>query len=1314
MDVDPEVFCMINYYIRNNYFGSAARLCDDSLKRVKDQRQIQILKAYCLAKIGKTADAIRILNALTDEPDLDLAVFNALRIAYSLETVVDKDSVRNVEEKAQAAWAKSHDRGAFLCGTLYMFEKNYERAKPLIDRCTEQKGWLEVLWGRDLSLAMKKFEAAMEMDNHPEGYLGKIQLMKMRNNLVELREICTELVEQHPTLLAGFIELIRVLIMSRKWEEIGETSQQATLIQSQCIPIQLFECLECIVYSGQAEQIEMFLSELNDSVNKFESTNYELCLFIAQFLSSVSIDNDIVKQFARRFVDKALQIKETEELIALKAELLLASGNAKEAMKCAVSAVETHNLARPELLFVLTKCYIAENKMNDARTQMEFVKATFSDVEKDTTYMYLEAVINNEKSPNKETFLGAMRNVVDHHMGKVHGKTYGLEYLTLLNATFVMEIVHRLFEYVPLSPSNMPDPVLKEIERNLMVLTDNFPAIARLSYLLAKVKYLCMENDAAQNYLKKAIEKNNNIAEAHLLMAQIHLQKNNLEEASKCLDVGLGFNFKVRDHPLFYLIKSRFLRKEKKLEEAIMMLKSAFDLPAFQGRDMTLERLEVTEADRIQIMLELIDLLQQAGQTREADQVMQQAIKRYQGKTEEHQLVLMNSALRLQRGDVDGALKVLETVKPEDSNYNAARMKMAQIYLEHKHDHIHFTQCYKAILDNNPSSQTYVLLGDAYMSIQEPTNAIDAYETAMRRSPNNYELAVKIGDAYVKCHLYNKAINFYEAAMKKSKQPLLRLRFAEQLLRLNNLEKCERVLRDVIDEALEPDSFQELQNHVKFWILLSKMHSESNNVVLAITAQEKARTLQNKILAMKDIPDVQAERRVAAEMAARLADLHARRREHTKAIDYYKEAIFINERDVHMVENPEPDSLEHFHLQIMIKLARIYMTIGNVTLCHQQCNAIQNLDKNNNEATLMLADVNYQKNEGDTALKYFSELLDRNPNHYHALARYIELGWRKGDLEQVEKYVKNALEHNPRANTEAGFNFCKGLIEWYSGEPNSALQAFNRARRDLEWGERALVNMIHICMNPENEIIGGETFENEEGAARNESKEIAVKTADRFLKELKSKRLNNSEHELLSNFIQLASGNKTNVQTALDNFLEILGPDVTNPNGPDLVNVGAILGAARAYMLLKQTQKAKQYLKKVYSYPWTLEDSDYLEQCWLLLADIYVNQSKNDQATAILRTVLQYNASATKAYEYMGFLREKEQKYNDAAANFELAWRLCRQRSPGIGYKLAYNYLKCRRLFDCIDVCHAVLRMSPEYPKIKRDILDKARGMIKM
>lgn len=51
----------------------------------------------------------------------------------------------------------------------------------------------------------------------------------------------------------------------------------------------------------------------------------------------------------------------------------------------------------------------------------------------------------------------------------------------------------------------------------------------------------------------------------------------------------------------------------------------------------------------------------------------------------------------------------------------------------------------------------------------------------------------------------------------------------------------------------------------------------------------------------------------------------------------------------------------------------------------------------------------------------------------------------------------------------------------YTGEPNDALRHFNKARKDSDWGQNALYNMIEICLNPDNETIGGEVFENLDG-----------------------------------------------------------------------------------------------------------------------------------------------------------------------------------------------------------------------------------------
>ena len=62
-----------------------------------------------------------------------------------------------------------------------------------------------------------------------------------------------------------------------------------------------------------------------------------------------------------------------------------------------------------------------------------------------------------------------------------------------------------------------------------------------------------------------------------------------------------------------------------------------------------------------------------------------------------------------------------------------------------------------------------------------------------------------------------------------------------------------------------------------------------------------------------------------------------------------------------------------------------------------------------------------------------------------------------------------AERSSPRAALEPGFRFCQGLLHRYMNDPRAALRAFNMARRDPEWGELAVQNMVEIYLNPENE-----------------------------------------------------------------------------------------------------------------------------------------------------------------------------------------------------------------------------------------------------
>ena len=55
------------------------------------------------------------------------------------------------------------------------------------------------------------------------------------------------------------------------------------------------------------------------------------------------------------------------------------------------------------------------------------------------------------------------------------------------------------------------------------------------------------------------------------------------------------------------------------------------------------------------------------------------------------------------------------------------------------------------------------------------------------------------------------------------------------------------------------------------------------------------------------------------------------------------------------------------------------------------------------------------------------------------------------------------------------------------------------------------------------------------------------------------------------------------------------------------------------------------------------------------------------------------------------------------------AWKYENQTSARVGFKLAFNYLKAERYVEAIDVCHKVIKMYPDYPRIREEILDKAR-----
>ena len=48
-----------------------------------------------------------------------------------------------------------------------------------------------------------------------------------------------------------------------------------------------------------------------------------------------------------------------------------------------------------------------------------------------------------------------------------------------------------------------------------------------------------------------------------------------------------------------------------------------------------------------------------------------------------------------------------------------------------------------------------------------------------------------------------------------------------------------------------------------------------------------------------------------------------------------------------------------------------------------------------------------------------------------------------------------------------------------------------------------------------------------------------------------------------------------------------------------------------------------------------------------------------------------------------------------------------------MGYRLSFNYLKARRYVEAINISQQVLELAPTYPKIRKEVLDKARSLLR-
>jgi tetratricopeptide repeat protein 21B len=255
---------------------------------------------------------------------------------------------------------------------------------------------------------------------------------------------------------------------------------------------------------------------------------------------------------------------------------------------------------------------------------------------------------------------------------------------------------------------------------------------------------------------------------------------------------------------------------------------------------------------------------------------------------------------------------------------------------------------------------------------------------------------------------------------------------------------------------------------------------------------------------------------------------------------------------------------------------------------------------------------------------------------------------------------------------------------------------------DTNYGELALKHMIDIYLEATNPAAPIP-----EDSASNSS--LQTNSGLLIAQKLLSDNLKGDIHSLLKQSLYhrvlVASRQKNEIERTIPEMQTLVEKQ---PNfAPGVLALGS------AFLALKQNQRAKNVFQSLIKTEWPFEFAQDYEKCFLYLADIQIQYSKFDAAMECFKLCIGYNQACSKAYEGLGFLMEREASYANAAGLYEQAWKHLRENDPALGFKLAYCYLKCKKYVEAIVVCHKILKDYPSYPRLKKEILDKARSLIR-
>ncbi|ETP17102.1 hypothetical protein F441_08448 [Phytophthora nicotianae CJ01A1] len=1331
--MDPRV--LINYYLRKGWYDHVQRLCEQILEKKGSDSAILFWRAFGIVLERSYSSAIRELeNLKRTGRDVELPCLHALVYAHSQCKHVDHDEVAQLELQLVMAEENASSASLMLCATFFWHLNEHAKARKILDqllstsgksssdgalrqRALILRGWVDLTVDTkikreaDLRDGSIQFFDQVTDRKDAELVLGMAKYLDLKKTYPRALEFYDELTVQFPWFKHSLSEKALVLLKMGNWDQCMDSVERALSENSRDIEALRIMILLLLSRDGRAREAAERIRELLEALKRVEPANPELFCEISCCTARVSDRDSEVLQCSLGLIEHAIQLN--PESGAFRAErgyqraLLGDFAEAMESYKEALKLDESNEMALHGMIY----CQIKLGQLEDASQQMEFLSVIQESLGASASFAFLQALLSWEKDRDRPRQVKLLQQTMQVHMDKLKEAIQGPDVSThdtmsLLNPIFLVEVATEFLQgdTSKQGSDDSSDAVAKGMSI-LEKLVNKSPGFLRAQFVLAQAYFDAQRLDDAYQVSNLILKMEPGHSKAHLMQARVSLEREHFKAASASLDQALSYDFSVRQSLSYYIIKARILENSGDVREALQTLQTAMKMTQSTGssgirRQKPSENDNVSLFDKASVYIHMAQVLSQLNDISEATKTVREALDVFRGTSQEVRVLVANSELAIKRGDYDAAIAMLSSVPVASPAFTKAQMVKADIYLQYRKDKHLYARCYQELVAINPCHATHVSLAEAYLRIQMLDEAVQSFERAKALSPGDPTIAGRIGRVLISKHDYLKAVDYYETALKMAPGNLvLRKDLAELYAKLRHFDQAQRVVQQA--PSSDSEALSHLLQVVNLQLVLPTIHRGLGSDEMAVQALLKAYAIQKVILDRQkdEQPDVLNKQRAAiANTCFQIASIYASapgNSERENVVKYCTLALRSDET----------------HEGSLLHLARSYQQMGDLDQCQVRCSTLLRLNPAHEEAALMLADLLLQKEDNDSAIYHFQQLLDSRPDNFAALSRFLVMLRRAGklhtssaDKEQgglAQRYLRLAERSaNVRVAHAPGLHFCKGLYARYRNNVVEAIDEFNLARRDPEWGERALINMIEIYLNPDNENLWDAANDTTEGNTKEQTENLRI--ANTLLDELPiARNERDAKLRVLEAYAVLAVRTKSMLDKAIQLFMEIL-------ETVDRDYVPALLGLATGYMLTKQQPKARNQLKRIAKMTYDQTLADEFERSYLLLADIYINRGKFDLAQELCKRTLTHNKSSGKAWELLGLVMEKEQSYIDAAECYQEAWTCEGEASAAIGFKLAFNYLKAKKLVLAVDVCNKVLDQYPDYPKIRKEILEKA------